>query len=443
MTTKYLEIDSTYRDRNKWPLPGEFQALISPQNNVTAVNAVDPVSTSTPLTAWKCNNFTILGSAFITGTVINTGYGANNTPFTIIFSALNLQRINEYYRHAVLTSAPNLSSRILSYKYLGNDEAEVTLETPLVLNIGSLVTITDSTDLNALRIFIPSSPNYPDNFYASCILYDETINESTPITFFDSKTGNVTLQFAIPGWTLTDSFSIRKSLPLFTGTAGIGSTDSAVEIGTNPLNNLIGSFIRIYPTYPSVSSISGEIRRIITYDAGTFTAIVNPAFSNSTAGSRFEILPFSYDNNVPFVYNGTTQSEFVNSHVRLVNLLLPSSILAVGYGGRISTYPYVYVQLTPLNTVNNNITSSNNPNSVPTLFRAIRNHNERDDSIFFTNFHGDNMIQKVKFRTENDFYFKISLPNGQIFQTIESDTASPSIPNPLLQISALFEIIRN
>lgn len=441
MTTKYLEIDSTYRDRNTWPLPGEFQVLISPQNNVTPTNAVDPVSTATPLTEWKSNDFSVVGSSFITGTVINTGYGANNTPYTIIFSATNLQPVNDYYRHAVLTSAPNLSSRILTYKYLGNDEAEVTLETPLTISTGSLITITDSTDLNALRIFVPTSPIYPDNFYASCFLYDETVNDSSPINFFDSKTGTVTVNFAIPGWSVTDSFSIRKSIPIFTGTAGVGSTGSTVQLGVNSLNNLIGSFIRIYPSYPPVPP-NGEIKRIIAYDPSTFTATVNPAFSSSTAGSRFEILPFSYDNNVPFVYTGTTQVEFVNSNVRLVNLILPSSLLAVGYGGKISTYPYVYVQLTPLNTVNNNITSSNNPNSTPTLFRAVRNHNEREDSVFFTNFHGDGMVQKVKFRVENDFYFKIILPNGQTFQTIESDTTSPSIPNPLIQINALFEIIR-
>lgn len=445
---KYLEIDSTYRDRNTWPLPGQFQILLSPQNNITATSATDPVSTSTPIKEWQSNRFQVnaFNSPTITGTVTNDiEYSIDSIIVTFQSSIPNsLQQQDNYYRH-VLFSWLTFSARIISYKYMGNDKATVGLSTSatdFTIPIGTIVTLTDETNFSTLTVFIPSSPEYPDNFYAGTILYDETANNYSPIDFFDCRTGMVTVRSAIPGWSTTDAFSIRTAPPLLVGITGAGSNNVSINLGGGSPVVSVGSFIRLDPIYPA-SAPAGETRRILTYDPVTFIATVNPAFTlSSTVGLAYEILPFSYDNNVPFVYNGTTQNEFVTNDVKLLNLTLPSTTLAVGYGGKILDYPYVYVQLTPLNTVNNNISSSNNPNAVATLFRAVKAHNDHDDSIFFSNFHGDGMIQRVKFKMENDFDFKVSLPNGQTFQTIKSDTKSPAAPDPLVQISALFEIIR-
>ena len=50
--SNYIEIDSTYRDRNLWPLPGNFEILLS-QTGIKGKNdSIDAVSEAEPLTAW-------------------------------------------------------------------------------------------------------------------------------------------------------------------------------------------------------------------------------------------------------------------------------------------------------------------------------------------------------------------------------------------------------
>jgi hypothetical protein len=447
MTTKYLEIDSTFRDRNSWPLPGSFQVLLSQSSAKTAATAMDPVSLATPVVSWQSNRFraNTTGSISITGTVTSVGYGANNTTLFIVFTAPagQLSPIRGYYNHVVLSAAGNVTSRVTSYEYLGNNEARVYLKESVNLPAGTSVTLTDGTDLSVSRIFVPTSPDDFDNFYAKMILYDESVNLFTKITWFDKVTGAITVADPIPGWTASDSFSIRQEPPLFVGIANVTSTASMVVLGPNANVNLIGSFIRIDPVYPAIPP-SSEIRRIISYNPTTTIATTYPAFTASPAGFNYEILPFNYDNFNPFVYTGSLQNEFNTCSVRLVNLVLPTAILNVGYGGRISDYPYVYVELTPLNTTNNNVSSSNNPNSTRTLFRATKQFDQptRGDDSPFIRFTGYDTIQRVKFRVENDFSFSVTLPNGQIFETHQIDNASPQRPNPLIQISASFEIIR-
>ena len=49
------------------------------------------------------------------------------------------------------------------------------------------------------------------------------------------------------------------------------------------------------------------------------------------------------------------------------------------------------------------------------------------------------MIQTIKFKPNDNFYFSVFLPNKEIFKT-QPDTTSPLAPNPFVQINALFEI---
>lgn len=444
MTTKYLEIDSTYRDRSLWPLQANFQVLLSQTSAADAASATDPVAEATPLVAWQSNRFQMnsFNSPSISGTVISTGYGATNNSFVVVFSAPagQLQTLNNYYAHSVLTAPGNVESRVVSYQYLGNNEAQVTLASPVSLPPGTTISMTDPTDLSVLKLFVPGSPAL-NNFYAGKILYDETINAGVSITNYDAVTGTISVASPIPGWSLMDSFDIRSQLPTLTGNVVGGSNSSTVGLGPNPLTNLVGSFVRLEPTYPS-SNPNGEIRRIISYDPTTFMATVfSPFTSIVPPSSKYEILTFSRNNPNPFIFTGTRQEEFIIYSVKLLNLVLPNLTLATGYGGTVKNYPYVYVQLTPLNLANDFNISSNNPNSVAMLFRATKRHDHDDES--FVQFSGNGMIQKQKFKTETNFHFSIHLPNGQLFQTIITDTTSPSIPNPLIQISAMFEISRS
>ena len=53
---------------------------------------------------------------------------------------------------------------------------------------------------------------------------------------------------------------------------------------------------------------------------------------------------------------------------------------------------------------------------------------------------GDGMTQSIKFNHLESMEFKIYLPDGKEFMTRDCDNAPPSSTNPLLQVSALFEM---
>ena len=46
--TRYLEFDSTYRNRNDWPLPAQFEIPISQHGRDSKIQALDPVSNEAP-----------------------------------------------------------------------------------------------------------------------------------------------------------------------------------------------------------------------------------------------------------------------------------------------------------------------------------------------------------------------------------------------------------
>jgi hypothetical protein len=55
---------------------------------------------------------------------------------------------------------------------------------------------------------------------------------------------------------------------------------------------------------------------------------------------------------------------------------------------------------------------------------------------------GDGMVQTVPFNPGESLQFTVYLSNGELFETLMQDFYSPKIPNPLVQISALFGIRR-
>lgn len=52
------------------------------------------------------------------------------------------------------------------------------------------------------------------------------------------------------------------------------------------------------------------------------------------------------------------------------------------------------------------------------------------------------MTQTVKFKPNDSLRFSVYLPDGRLFQTIQTDYLSPYPPNIRLQIEAIFSIRR-
>jgi hypothetical protein len=451
MSTKYLEIDSTYRNRMLWPLPGSFEVVLSKSGQRDAISAEDPVSEATPLLSFTSNRFeaNTAATSSITGSVILTTIGTTNSKSVIIFETGvdELQHLENYYRHAVaIHGGTTERARILSYEYMGGNRGKISVDKDLDPSSGDLITIedpTDFTDTSHIHIFIPGGSNSPEN-YTTNLLYNESLNESRLIIKYDAEIGTVTLGGTpVVGWLPTHNYSIRKNTPSLVTTAALGSTTTTVVLTTGPAFR--GQFLRLPQSVYNNTVIApqGEIRRIVAYDSGTLTATVTPGFSVAPpTGNVVEILAFSYDNFYPFVYTGSRQNELVTYNIRLNSLVVPNQILSVSEGGKIAFYPYLYVELTTIEGQASNIIYSNNPNAKNMLFRAsITDTYNLTDSTFIT-LKGDDMTQTIKFKTETNFKFKVSLPNGEIFHTVLDEYMSPKQHNPFIQISALFELQR-
>lgn len=213
-------------------------------------------------------------------------------------------------------------------------------------------------------------------------------------------------------------------------------------------------------------TVGGNTREVLTYDGSTRSGTisgtwgvaitanvtqwetrsaflqskfsVNPVVGGADA---YEILQFTRDNWTPFAYNGSLVSsqQSVCYEVELINLILPNSNLQSG--GRVAFYPYLYVQLeneSSATTRTDTLIYSNNPNSNKMMFRAAVDDTPTPLISPFIKIDGDGMVQTVKFKPNDSFRFAIYLPNGELFQTTTQDTTSPALPDPLVQISALF-----
>ena len=150
----------------------------------------------------------------------------------------------------------------------------------------------------------------------------------------------------------------------------------------------------------------------------------------------WEILGEIDDNFQPLDYFGTpTPSQQVCYEIELTHLILPNVILKSGFGNRIAFYPYVYVEFSNNNNSLQQYFYSNNPNARTVMFKVpITDTSTPERATFVSN--RSNMNIMTKFNPNDNFNFAVYLPDGELFETSESDTSPPLPPNFLLQLSA-------
>ena len=126
--------------------------------------------------------------------------------------------------------------------------------------------------------------------------------------------------------------------------------------------------------------------------------------------------------------------------IKLEWISIPNKILEVSYGGNLSNYPYIYLELYNEGFINT-ITSllSNNPNSALAIFKIpIDRYLYNIPKYFYTL--KCNNSQVVLIRPDQTMRFKLKLPNGDVLQDSTVDNISPSPPNPLLQVNISLKI---
>ena len=233
--TRYIEFDSTHRNRNEWPSPAEFEIPISQSGRKGQQDALDPVSQAATAFSWKGNNFNVgIVSTFITLTLAGAPIVNSSGNFTIVVTGSgvlgsnNLATAPGYYIGAILVDAlATQQSRIIDYLYLGNNRANITTLTAFTLPLPAAFTITDPTDFTPTwnpLLYVPG-PFPGDNLFVNTIVYNETRNQSRPSGVFNATTSILplittgsTLSTPTSGpitvWAITDVFSIRTTKPL-------------------------------------------------------------------------------------------------------------------------------------------------------------------------------------------------------------------------------------
>ena len=131
--------------------------------------------------------------------------------------------------------------------------------------------------------------------------------------------------------------------------------------------------------------------------------------------------------------------------IELISLILPNKPLDNNIGGLIAFYPYLYVELSNVSAPSSGIKGiiySNNPNANRALFRVGIDDTPTPAISAFIKVDGNGAVQTVKFKPNDNLYFRVYLQNGELFQTQTKDTIPPLEPDVFVQISAEFSIKR-
>lgn len=518
MATEYLEINSSYRNRNRWPLCSDFDVLFSQSGTKNRYNAVDPVCLSAPrmiFTPFK--PITGLIVDYPVGAYPNdTGVGASSTApivfvkvlstaymsrepnyysgavmrITITPTTFDYQRISESYFYCVAPANTPQTDALDTYDYFMfvmysssftvRPNASFEIRDPSQFT-GSTYPVGPPLTVNQYFfpvLFIPKGVS-SNNFYISYILYNQTLNEWLNITYYNGVThlastypytdtpfdfSATVFRHYTPGtWDRQHTYILRRNAP-----EEIGNV-----VSVNPLNNYqiqispfssdisdyyVGSFIRNQEPFQFFPySFNNPNYRIMAYDPqfpdwGGPPGSVIPVLTldkpyDSTLNGSYEILQFTSDNEYPFPYNGSITSfrEAVCFEVELLNIVLPNSFLNTSNGSRAVFYPFVYVELTPINNSERfgpNSITSNNPYARRMLFRALVRDTVSDTTSPFVRIDGGGMRQRVKLMPCDNFHFSVHLPDGSLFKTILPEYFSPDYPYELNQISAVFAFRR-
>ena len=245
MATKYLELNSNYRNRNQYPNPASFSVPISQTGLNNQYNAVDPVSDAYPICVFRMadenlttntDNLSALGNGPSIAIFNNPLSTSSVSKFMVRMIARPIKYFKNYFVGAsIYPNDPNdpntiTASRIIEWIYIstivatGNiniDIYSIAVDSPVPpwvvnnmirVNIGPL-SIRPAGSPS--QLFIPGAPNII-NLYQGYYILNQTVNRNpqfTRIVNFDKETHLAKLVDDISAWSINDILILRKTLP--------------------------------------------------------------------------------------------------------------------------------------------------------------------------------------------------------------------------------------
>lgn len=348
---RYLEFDSSYRDRSMYSNPASFVVDISQSGQKTRENAKDPVSNASPILVWNTSfDETTAATSVVITTIDTTLSPSDSVTFIINATANDLRNVVNYYVGAVLqltdATPSTIYRRITAYQRISTTQAQVTVDTALpstfVTTSGLIANPTGATDSDTVpKVFIPASEAI-HNFYVGYLIQNvlpgATAGQSFTITAFDQVTHLATISGNTTAtWNSTDlNLVIRKQLPSNIGVLlGVSTDGKALQLAVTASDTsgiYTSSFLRMTEPVPTNTAFSTAVapysqeRRIVNYIAGsgTFIAITTGASTftlDSTASNIDNFYVGCFITNTSrtptqtrliSTYNGTTKSGTVS-----------------------------------------------------------------------------------------------------------------------------------
>ena len=390
---KYLDIDSTYRNRIDYPDPNSFVVRNANSLNMSPYNLV---AFNLPVYSFP---FSELYSTGVFSPLTFFNGGVNN----LILSNLETTTIPNFYAGYILESiAP-------------------TTTTP---------TTTQYSTVQYRTIASYDSPNQ------TVTLTEDFANEIPPTTV---------------AVVVGSNYIIRKNKPIFIG--NISTVTSTTEyILTKPLgagygfvpvdNNSI-YYLRVRKSATSLNdNVIVPITLKTTVVNNVSTVVPNTIILSSplslTVNDSVEIVGPGQNiiTSLRYASGGSQSIQGGDYELELLWLSVPNQVLDVGYGGTLDRYPYIYCSLyTGITNTTQQVLYSNNPHTSKVIFKVPVNEYFGDTS--FITLKDSKAKQTIYFDPSQDLFFELTLPDGTVISFNEFDNPPPYPPNPFLQINIL------
>jgi len=345
MPVTYLQFDSSYRNRDAYPLPSVFTVPVEGtsnyfNSNLSNVNAGDSVATGSveQNKKWASNAF----SLYKVGQVRTDPYWSNLTSTsgtlampttsdvvssadgstTLLFGIdddVRPQFIEDYYVGCKMDFSPdggttNYVAEVVSYTYLGDGRCIFTVKQRFLQNIpaGTVFTMSDPTDISSGFIFVPSGKNWDDAYVPNRIIFNDSINEWRPIKSYGKNThilqvyegpadrekgqdGNTATTGSISHWSPQSTFSIRQVHnwlpPITNSNAGAALANPSPTNTTNntslwfePKQFLTSTTINLGPNILLDGTKMNGSWIELTPNPGGLTAISNVTYEDTCTG---------------------------------------------------------------------------------------------------------------------------------------------------------------
>jgi len=374
---KYLDIDSTYRNRADYPDPNSF--IVRNVNNST-ISPTNLVANNLPVYSFPFSQL------YNSGTYVPLSIQSGGTdPIQLTLDARETTSVDNFYAGYYFESIFNTSAT-------------------------------------------PNTTEYSSVDYATISSYNST---TQVVTFTSNLSGTVTAG---------SDYVIRKNKPLYIGNISSIITGQTVytlggtySYGSIPQDTNSIYYLRIRKS--GTASLDNVIVQV------TITGTNQITLSSPLAlqiNDSIEIIGPGQNiiTSLRYASGGAQSIQAGDYELELLWLSVPNQVLDVGYGGTLDRYPYIYCSLyTGITNTSQQVLYSNNPNTSRVLFKVPVNEYFGDTS--FITLKDSKAKQTVYFDPSQDLFFELSLPDGTVISFNEFDNMPPYPPNPFLQINIL------